>query len=153
MQSNYQDQAKRVIRSFNKLYRKNVKIVDDRIIDNYYHFFQDCYHLKDWLINDKGINKEDVNLHFNVSILKITQSIATFAKHFMIKNPNMIKNIDLIPINIQNKGIDYQMLCIKYDNQLFEALLVAINSLIAWNVFFEKNGIKERFKIDQGYIN
>jgi len=84
----YSEQLKRTIRSFNKLPREKVlKKIDPRTIDNYYHFFQDCYHLKDWIKNDGSVKKEvsDVEEYINKSsYLKIIAGIAIAAKHLKI---------------------------------------------------------------------
>jgi len=99
MEGSYTDQAKRVLRSFKKLPKNNFsKIITEKIKDNYYHFFQDAYHLKDWIVNDPKLNikKKDVNNFIdNNKYLKILQGIANATKHLKLEdNSNKYKNIN-----------------------------------------------------------
>jgi hypothetical protein len=52
----WQEQYRRMIRSFRKLDGEynNTEVYDDDL----YHFFEDVWHLKDWLKNDPAVSKQ-----------------------------------------------------------------------------------------------
>lgn len=80
---------------FDKVYQsyKNIceqKISEDSMFDankeTYIRFFQDCFHLKDWLKNDETIQskraKGNIEIYINNSNhLKFTADIANASKH------------------------------------------------------------------------
>lgn len=84
----YTEQAKRTLRSFDKLPRDYfIKNASDVVWDDYMHFFQDAYHLKDWIIWDENnsVSENEVNKVLESEPeLKLLQAIVTKMKHFKI---------------------------------------------------------------------
>ncbi len=86
MNFSYIDQAKRMFRSFKRL-PDNPSKFTDHDWDDYYHFFQDAYHLKEWIANDE--NNAVSNKMLNEFIekepeIKLLQTVVTNLKHFKI---------------------------------------------------------------------
>lgn len=91
MNLSYTDQARRVVRSFKKIPAPNYpNSTPDEVWDAYYHFLQDAYHLKDWILNDDavviGSNREHKRKQLNAFIegnvnMKLLQSVVTSMKH------------------------------------------------------------------------
>lgn len=68
MDKSFQEQVKRMIRGYNRFPEKPRVIKDiiynpwkttPELIDHLHHFFQDCYHLKDWIKNDPEVIKKN----------------------------------------------------------------------------------------------
>lgn len=139
MNSTHVDQIKRAIRSYNKLPNgKVIKRIDPRTIDNYYHFFQDCYHLKDWIINDPtiSVSKQDVENYINGSkYLKIVGGIANATKHLKLLNEprqGVGKNIDVSELEI---GEDKGLIVVYGSGESIFAHSLAIFAMQEWQVF------------------
>ncbi|HEY3124111.1 MAG TPA: hypothetical protein VGK70_08600 [Thermoanaerobaculia bacterium] len=78
-----------MIRSSRKLDGEynNTEVYDDDL----YHFFQDVWHLKDWLKNDPAVSQQvrtsvetDVN---GVQALRLAADLANGSKHFELRFP------------------------------------------------------------------
>lgn len=85
----WQMQWRRVERGFAKLSMtyNNTELYDDDI----YHFFQDAWHLKDWIKNDPLVPNDvrdqvehEVNL---VLIFRVSADFANGSKHMALKRP------------------------------------------------------------------
>src|SRR5262245_44176756 len=63
----------------------------DYYIDDIYAFFQNCYHLKDWIKNDKTApqaKKDDVEDHINAHpCLRLCADICNGLKHLVLTKP------------------------------------------------------------------
>ena len=151
MKGNYNEQVKRVIRSFNKLPKSFLlKEVDDEIRDDFFHFFQDCYHLKDWIKNDGNLNlniKNEVEKFINSAYyLKIVADIANATKHLTLtEKPRIDSNIDLSNVVVYSgypKKKEAVMLTIDMivgnKSKAIEGTLLALKSLEEWNIFLDK---------------
>ena len=171
MNGNYTNQTRRVVRSFSKLPKENYsKNFSEDDWDAYYHFFQDAFHLKDWIINDSGnkITRKKIDEFIKRSgPLKILQSVVNSIKHFKIEDEkhNKYPQIDCVfeklP-KIQYKREDF--ICQEDGSKILQedgsAILaesseegevhpkrLAIDVLIEWNKFFKENGFKGHFSI------
>lgn len=146
MTGNYRDQIKRIVRSYNKLPHDIVNRVDTRAIDNIYHFFMDCYNLKDWLINDPvpGIKKGDVETYINNSQhLKIVADFANATKHLMLtKSIRNDKNVDFGLLEISN---NQKLLIVFYgsrdDLPSITVSTLATNALKEWRTYLLNNNL------------
>ena len=75
------------IEIWNYLFYKSIRDREDENLTNYYlfSFAVTCYHLKDWLINDKNFSKKEVESHIKSNIrLKNLGTIANSFKHFKL---------------------------------------------------------------------
>ncbi len=91
MNSTYIDQANRTVRSFKKIPQPNYpNSTPEEVWDAYYHFLQDAYHLKDWIINDnksiEGFDSKQKKKLINDFIegninMKLLQAVVANIKH------------------------------------------------------------------------
>jgi hypothetical protein len=91
----WEDQWRRVERWFDRFAatangRKHVD-ASDNYQDEVYSFFQNCYHLKDWLLNDPttGVVRGDVEAYISASQdLSICADICNGSKHLDLSKGN-----------------------------------------------------------------
>lgn len=67
--------------------------------DTVYAFFQNCWHLKDWIQNSDELGADKTNelvgwFHGHTDML-ICRDIANGSKHLLIKDPSIDKNISI----------------------------------------------------------
>lgn len=157
MEKSYHKQALRIARSFNRLMEdmKDMKVADDTK-DNYIHFAQDCWHLKDWIKNDDSVNKDAKNNieHF-VGKSKYISDIGAFAnatKHCKLdsrwtklrgKNPEPKLEVVYIP----SKTGTREILCLNTGKVTWLSSTLPTNVLKDWNIFFNKYNLVGRFEI------
>lgn len=88
--SGYRNQFERLFRSYNKLERIDKSWIPydfNLYLDDIYWFFMNCYHLKDWLINDKKFpaQRDEVESYINSNEeLKICADICNSQKHLKL---------------------------------------------------------------------
>src|SRR5262245_59603383 len=88
--TNWRAQYDRMQRSYMRLtgpYTSSVKYDDDL-----HHFVQDCWHLKDWILNDPGLAvgkaiEDEVNKHKS---LRIVADLAIASKHLIRTKTNRV---------------------------------------------------------------
>ncbi|MCA9366916.1 hypothetical protein KC887_01465 [Candidatus Kaiserbacteria bacterium] len=89
----YKDQIELVVRSYNKIPLPNYPDSEQiDVWDAYRHFFQDVYHLKDWILNDDNLSIEKKALEdfFEGSKeMKLLQSLVTGFKHYKVSDKHM----------------------------------------------------------------
>jgi len=111
----WKEQFERVKRSLNRIENRNEDLTPYHE-DDFWHFFQDCYHLKDWIKNDSSIPKnikgeyidknhkeghkveECINANTNLSMCA---DLANKSKHLKLKNNIRIDE------KIQKRSITY----------------------------------------------
>jgi len=144
MKGTYLDQTKRIVRSFNRLSKQNIlERITDKIKDDNYHFFQDCFHLKDWIKNDSDlpqIMRDEVeNFVERSRFLKHVADIANATKHLQLtKYIRVDKEIDFEILNVTSDNEHKEMLSIKSKNESFGGNSLHINALKDWNRFLGK---------------
>ena len=181
MNNSYTDQARRVVRSFAKLPKNNYALeFSEEEGDAYYHFFQDAYHLKDWVLGDDNTNisrgKMNEFIEKNEN-MKLLQSIVNSIKHLRINNSNnKFSNINFIwkdsseaevgscpsilyeedgYLMIDDNGFllteDGDKLIIGTAEKEIHPKKLAVKVLIAWNIFFKENNLTGGFEIVQDW--
>jgi hypothetical protein len=91
---NYRVQYERVIRWFERFKTINSGKMHTTSTENYedevHAFFQNCYHLKDWIKNDTSITRLlDVEEYINVAVsLQLCADICNALKHLSRIRPN-----------------------------------------------------------------
>ncbi|SIO60674.1 hypothetical protein SAMN05444166_6482 [Singulisphaera sp. GP187] len=92
----YQEQLNRVRRCFKRFERINESGIFDGSVENHiddiHAFFQNCYHLKDWLKNDPAFSTRtgpEIENHINTTLeLAICADICNSTKHLILtKSP------------------------------------------------------------------
>jgi hypothetical protein len=91
---NYRVQYERVIRWFERFKTINSGKMHTTSTENYedeiHAFFQNCYHLKDWIKNDTSITRLlDVEEYINATVsLQLCADICNALKHLSRNRPN-----------------------------------------------------------------
>lgn len=84
--SNYKSQYNRVLRILNKIsnpinYNGNQTEYEDDLLS----FFQNCWHLKDWVMQEPGINRRKLNKKiYKSTSLRICADLANKSKHLVL---------------------------------------------------------------------
>lgn len=152
MQGYFKDKFKSVQASFQRICEVKVSesSMFDASKDEYIRFFQDCFHLKDWLKNDGSLPKRCRN---NVErfvddseSLRICADIANASKHKLLKKEKFIrvdKNIDLIEsgyVMMYDPTLTECGKCIrvKFNNILLDAFKLASECMREWEQYINK---------------
>ena len=149
---NWGDQYQRMVRWYKKF-----EEIDRGKIDNapdyfsyhdvVYAFFQNCYHLKDWIINDarRSLSKDLVEQFIEKNeCMRICADICNGTKHLKLEKSRSAKSPRLEPfsimIQLSEKG---QIHKIKYSIDTtagsFDAFKLASECVEKWEEFIEKN--------------
>lgn len=170
----YIDQAKRVVRSFQRIPKPGYSdSTPDEVWDAYYHFLQDAYHLKDWIIYDESIKigRKEVNdfIEGNVN-MKLLQAVVTSMKHLKADHKHIVfKEIDLtwddgspkpspeityddLVFDVDDKGNflledDGDTMKVEVATKTMHPRKLAIKVLVAWNQFFKAHDLEGGFEI------
>ena len=95
----YREQFERLIRNYLRLARIDQGRQHDMHSDNYrddvYSFFLNCYHLKDWLINDSGFPAASTEVENYINAhheLQLCADICNAHKHLQLNRPRSAEN-------------------------------------------------------------
>ena len=150
----FTEQFKRMERWYQRL-----KIICDRVPDGFgpleerddvLAFFQNCYHLKDWIKNDdnSGISSTDVEGFVGESeFLKVCGDLCNGDKHLKITNPkvdrntNITRHVYLPPGGHINDPIVKREFIIESGDNKYEALYLANKCMKEWKKFFNDKGL------------
>jgi hypothetical protein len=156
MPSRYREQYERTKRYFQRL--TDIKngighIKDSRSYeDDLYAFFQNCYHLKDWIRSDPTCNGwSSVEDYINSTrYLLICADLCNATKHLRLDRPRSAENPEFSGGNVVLKitdglkqqekieiSIDYKISTQSGD---LDALEVATQCMQAWEAFLRTNG-------------
>jgi hypothetical protein len=126
--------------------------VDDfqRFRDAVIHFFQDCFHLRDWLKNDPSVSIPDQDLFdlFNVRSpsrhLPVSRDVANGSKHLRIDRPSVSRDakvapsgrLDWTPGSTMPEGVIRHSITVQiHATKVMDALELAKVCVKDWNAF------------------
>lgn len=150
MNGSYEDQVNRMLRSYNKLPLCSLLIQEkctSEIMDSYIHFFQDCYHLKDWIKNDTKFcqnrtrAKVEKFVNKNEALIYIA-SITNATKHLILDEKHKRNILDM---DFESLGSNHDSLLvgsIAKDN-FYTASCLAAEGVRAWRTFLNENDLKK----------
>lgn len=148
------------IEQFKRMERwyKRIKIINAKVPKQLYYpededeilaFFQNCFHLKDWVKNgdNKKIAELEVENFVNNSLyLKICGDICIGSKHLKINYPRIDAQTKItpeswLPINGHVNGpIEKNRFIIKSGDNTYEAEDLASKCIAEWQNFFSNKG-------------
>jgi hypothetical protein len=146
---------KRIQESINK----NDMIIILESVDMIYAFFQNCYHLKDWIKADKPQLKREVENLFkesnkdpDVLCMKVCADLCNGSKHCRIDPkfypPKIDKDTDVKEIitkshfNITDRSFKFSISYnVQADNHNFDALELAKHCIDRWKLFMNDNSL------------
>jgi hypothetical protein len=145
------EQYNRLKRWYNLFSEIDQGRIHDRNSDYYtdivYSFFQNCHHLKDWIINDEEniLTKDDLNDYINRNIeLKVCGALCNGSKHLVIKNDNFDKGTKIdhkeIKLALGGGGPHIKLkFVISTSNETYDAFDLATKCLSLWEDFLKIN--------------
>jgi hypothetical protein len=150
----YLQQFKRMLRWYEKFeelnkgrtHSKNSFFYEDYI----FSFFLNCYHLKDWIINDHALNIPALLVEDFINksqYLKISVDLCNGLKHLTLKNPRTRNGAKFgkraIKLTVgEGPSIISLNFKIESDSQIFDAFEVAEKCIGEWKTFFKSNNLK-----------
>lgn len=141
----YTEQYIRTENWLNRLKKEKQKpnAIAGDFIDFLYAFYQNCYHIKDWLLNDPTCaltNKEIYDFINKSETLKICHDLANGTKHLTLKKPKSDKDtrIDSFDIIEKNKNYFAQFTVVSGE-KIYDAFQLANICFIEWKKFLRDN--------------
>lgn len=154
MSSGYEDQYERLKRWFLRVEDvedglKNQEFDAAKFKDDYLAFFQNCYHLKDHLLNDSAANVTESDLDSFIattSCMSICADICNGTKHLTLngsgwsgENPEMADGA-IVTDNIAT-GVVSASYSVHTDTGEKDAFELAKNCMDAWETFMKKHNL------------
>jgi surface antigen len=148
MSQKHIEQFERMKRWHNRLKEVISKTEHDRESDYYedivYAFFQNCFHLKDWLLNSGDvIDPQEVNNFIEShDEMKICRDICNISKHLSINKPSIDSNTKIASKHIElNLGSGVPTIAIAYEIEVngkkYSAYELATKCLELWDQFLK----------------
>lgn len=118
--------------------------------DDVLAFFQNCYHLKDWVINDPSCEildkkKEVEKLINNSEFLKVCADLCNGSKHLELMNPRLDKETKITRVITVARHVSDPVIArhfmIKSGSKNYEALDLANRCIEEWKIFFKTKGM------------
>lgn len=143
----WQMQWRRVERGFTKLSRAYNDT--ERYDDDIYHFFQDAWHLKDWIKNDSSVSsnvRDQVEQQVNqVQVFRVAGDFANGTKHMALERPRA-ENAQFterkVTINLGHPGPALQERVLTLaDGSQTTAEAVATTLMREWSLLLQRFGL------------
>ena len=145
----WKEQWDRVLRWHDRIQDQN-RPTREEYEDDLWAFFQNCWHMKDWLINDPvlGLDKGDVDkeVHCPGGPLMLCRDLANRSKHLELDKPREDGDMGgrVIHRHVGKTGRirDQWDYWITYEGGRTKALPLACEAIDAWQAVFEKLDVK-----------
>lgn len=147
----FYEQYLRMIRYYEKLLKITKKRVYSPFTNNetdiLYSFFINCYHLKDWIINDPflGINSQIVEDYVNENDnLCICADICNGLKHLKLKRPRYQRDARLgkqvhTTIHRGDETLEERRFIVETGGKPSDGTYFAMNCIALWEQFVEQD--------------
>ena len=143
----YRSQYERIIRWLKKFEDIDFNFQNklDEYLDIAYAFFMNCYHQKDWIINDPaaGISSKDVEEYINSDeTLKICADICNGLKHLRLDRPRSEKKPKIGVDSFYDNDLTGEMyrrdfFYIETTNGTVDPIEIANRCMVSWQLFME----------------
>lgn len=143
--TSWRAQYERMQRSFARIsqpYYSSVAYGDDL-----QHFFQDCFHLKDWIKNDlgSGTASRQVEVEFQAERpLRIAADLANAAKHLSRTSNREGAYVTSTNVTVhlgQSKPADIEFIVTLLDGSTFVAQQIATDAMASWLAVLTRLGL------------
>src|SRR5947208_1236767 len=143
----YTQQLKRLERKYRSLLQEKDAIGDtniDEIRDLLLSFFQDCWHLKDWLLNSTEIDEQQLQSFISNSLeMNMCREICNTAKHLVLHRPAPLPQARLedfkhigVPLALAREyESNGDKLTFLFMQQKYDAFELAGRCLVLWREF------------------
>lgn len=133
-------QYERMTRSYARISKPYLSSVE--YDDDLRHFFQDCWHLKDWIKHDGAITRIDIEAEVEkCKPLRIAADLANGSKHYAVdRNRREDANVTSISVNVHLDGspVDVIHTVTSKDGMSVEIKIAAKDALDAWDSILRK---------------
>ncbi|NMC29944.1 MAG: hypothetical protein GYA45_07735 [Pelolinea sp.] len=148
MSGGWQSQFKRVKRWYQRAQNTSNSI--DRL-DFLYTFFENAFHLRDWLIYTNSVSRDELNKLFRENeSMSLCRDLANSHKHYAINSPSQpIPPSEIREYTTQNGnlGSNYSLIIIS-DGKKIDAFLLAGKIMQTWEHFIKLKLQKEEGDIE-----
>ncbi len=143
----WQGQYSRMIRWANKFLRYNEESNQDKLTHEYYDLlitvFQNIFYLKDWIMINSTLKKEDLNSFINKNWhIGLCRDICNGTKHFDINNPSVDSEFAIIrdynPLNKILNEPEYKVVIIADGSKIQPDFLIR-KCIDSWSLFIKEN--------------
>ena len=152
MNKKYLEQIRRTKRwyeRFEKIYLDTKKQYDNTYYEDViYVFFQNCYHLKDWLKKSNAINGKRIDDFIDTNEdMKICRDLCNASKHLIpLRDPSIDKNLKLMKLSLSLKTTNKyshnpNYYYIKVNGGMHSAFDIASSCLVSWRNFLKEEEI------------
>jgi hypothetical protein len=146
------DQYERMLRSNARLAAASTlsNVGSDEARDMLFHFFQDAYHLKDWLKNDPALamskaDKDALELHISATApLARCADLCNGVKHLRLATPRVPGK----PAELTNQSVSIQLGVgathtwhLTFDGQKADTVQLADDTVLAWQDWLKAKGL------------
>ena len=143
----YKQQLKRLERKYRSLIQKRDAIENlniDEVRDLILSFFQDCWHLKDWLSNSTEIDGQKLQSFLSNSLeMNMCREICNTAKHLVLNRPTRLPQARLedfrnmeVPLALAREyDPNGDKLTFLFLQQKYDAFELAVRCLDLWHEF------------------
>lgn len=117
-------------------------------IDFLYAFFENAFHLRDWLVDTGAVKLADIDHFFAQStVMRLCRDIANAHKHYSISRPSQsMPFTELREYEPYGGGTltDSQSLCVISDGEKYDAFDLASRVRRAWEEYLKQERLGER---------
>lgn len=147
MEGTWREMYRRVRRWYTRLSESDA--IDDRRVDDFYAFFACCYHLKDWLKNDRSVDRsvrDAVERFINESsCLSLCADVANGAKHLVLSRPRVDPSARVEQVEgafqadaFQSDAFQVDQILIVAEGRTYDALQLADECVRTWDEFLKQ---------------
>ena len=139
-------QYERMLRTYARLKESYVSSV--AYDDDLQHFFQDCWHLKDWIKNDPTLAAQSIPIEATVDArkpLRIAADLANACKHLDRHQHREGAYVTSKSVTVhlgQNRGVDVLHVITLSDGSTLPADVAAEQAIDAWEAVLRDLGLK-----------
>ena len=138
----YRGQFSRVRRWYRRL--STATALDD-IEDFLYAFFQNCYHLREWLLDAKVVAQTELESLFADNVeMQLCQDICNATKHQSLSTPRRPREFSLAREYVGPKRgwfEDDSILVVLSEGHKYDAIDLARSCLSLWEEFFKQHNL------------
>lgn len=139
------ERAKRWYKKLEKIYASQGENMRwEEAMDIVYAFFQNCYHLRDYILNSKAFSKTSVDrLFLENPEMQICQDICNGTKHYQLRRPRRKREfsmaLEYVPESWPDRRFQAnEKLVILSEGKKYDLFEVANRCLALWEEFTDK---------------
>jgi len=146
--TNWREQFDRLGRWHSRLSSSNIQEIFESVHDPGYKwhsdlllaFFQNCFHLKDWLIASKVVKQQEINQFFDANVeLKIYRDFCNGSKHFHLDSPSLTGSPHYVRrVNMHAEPLELSPSMIEAEGHYYEIVELVNRCMSLWKTFLRE---------------